>query len=355
MFKSESSLSEIMLELVRAAVLDRKPSVSIGAEIDWDQLMSVSAKHDVLAWVWDGVCKLPETMQPNRLQKINWGLSAQEVWDNYWYHKKVLSSIIEICNRNDIRLLLLKGVGLSKMYPKPESRLSNDIDIFLYDDYEKGNMLLADNTFYFGGKHAVFNYSGVTIENHQNFFIHGSKIQKRVDDFLLGSAGESELCEDGYYELPKVPGLVYLLLHSMVHMNNPRERLTLRNIVDFSCYLHYHKHDLNPCQCGKIMKQLGLEKGFDLFLQLSSWFIKEDFSHYRSELSVNSQDVGNAVNLILADTPFSKDRSGGSVLKQLYDLFCYDYSTKWKYAYVPNRRILNKGLLKVVLKKSKRF
>ncbi len=339
-----------MLELLRASVFNREPVILKGTVIDWDVLMDMSAEQNVLAWVWDGICKLPKEMQPPRQQRINWGLSAQEVWNAYEHQRMVLKDIVKVCAQNNIRLLLLKGIGLSQMYPKPESRMSSDIDIFLYGDYEKGNKVLASNSFYFGGKHSVFNYSGVTIENHQNFFIHGTKLQKRVDDYLFASTADSVLTEGGYHVLPVMAGLVHLLVHSLVHLNNPHERITVRNIVDFAYYVFFHKNHLVPEACGEVMRELGLEKSFDLLLQLSEWTLGLDYSSYRRVLTVQSEDIDNAITLIISDTPLSNQSKNESFFNYLVQLYKFDRATKWKYSYIPNRSVLNWGLLKYLSK-----
>lgn len=353
--ESQKPLIGVMLELVRAAVLERDPVIPKGTEIDWDKLMDISAKHGLLAWVWDGMCKLPIEQQPPRQQRINWGLSAQEIWSDYGHQQTVLKDIVKVCAQNHIRLLLLKGIGLSQMYPKPESRMSSDIDIFLFGDYKKGNKVLANNSFYYGGKHSVFNYSGVTIENHQNFFIHGTKLQKRVDYYLFASTADSVLTEGGYHVLPVMAGLVHLLVHSLVHLNNPHERITVRNLVDFAYYIFFHKHHLDPVECGEVMRELGLEKSFDLLLQLSEWTLGLDYSSYRRVLTVQSEDIDNAITLIISDSPLSNQSKNDSFFNCLVRLYKFDRATKWKYSYIPNRRVLNWGLLKFLSKSKLHF
>ncbi len=91
----------------------------VDVEVDWDGLMDVSKSQGFIAWVWDGICRLPVEQQPPRQYRINWGMSAQEIWDRYEKQKKVLAEMVEICNHNNMRLLLMKGIGLSELYPKP--------------------------------------------------------------------------------------------------------------------------------------------------------------------------------------------------------------------------------------------
>ena len=159
--------SEIIMELMRAAVLDRSPKLPADFSINWDELMDYCAPQGILAWVWDSVCKLPQSQKPPRMQSINWALSAQEIWDTSEKQENVLKQIIEKCNNNHIRVLLLKGIGLSNLYPKPESRSCGDIDIYLFGDYEKGNMILGNNHFDETALHSELIYDGVTVENHK--------------------------------------------------------------------------------------------------------------------------------------------------------------------------------------------
>ena len=177
---------EIMLEFLRSAVLDKKPDITDTSDINWDVLMDMSAEQGVLAWVWDGICKLPKELKPPRLQSINWGLSAQEVWDTYVKQMRVLEGMVSSCKENGIRLLLLKGIGLSRLYPKPESRPSSDIDIFLFEDYEKGNRLFTGHDIKRIDKHASFQIDGVLIENHYYFFEPNTR-QKRNLTLLIRS------------------------------------------------------------------------------------------------------------------------------------------------------------------------
>ena len=344
--ESQMSLFEVMLEFVRAAVFERKPVIPQNMTIDWDNLMDVSSEHGLLAWVWDGICKLPADQQPPRLQRINWGLSAQEAWDNYANQKSVLLDLVEKCKQNNIRVLLLKGIGLSEMYPKPQSRHSSDIDIYLFGDLEKGNVVLANDNLEFRGKHFTFEYKGVSIENHENFFYHGTPLQIDVDNYLFSAVSECKMEKDGYYVLPKMAGLIHLLLHSMVHLNNPVEHITIKNIVDFACYLFFNKNELNPKKCYNVMRELKLEQIFDLFLQLSEWILSVDFSKYRKEIKQGSRDLDKAVKLLLDDNLMCPKFDNYSFTKQLKQRITYYLDTRWRYSYLPNWRVVHRGFVR---------
>ena len=309
----ELTLTEIMLEFVRAAVLERAPVISSDVVVDWDKLMDISTEQGLIAWVWDGISKLPVEQQPPRLQRINWGLSAQEIWQRYEHQKEVLSEMIEICRQSDIRLLLMKGLGLSELYPKPQSRPSGDIDIYLFGDFERGNLLFSDTPCPETGLHTSFYYKGVEIENHKIFVYNNSKVKGLVGEYVLGQVDNAIVSSCGYYTLPPMANLAYLLMHALNHVNyeSGDTILSIRNILDIGMFLRHYKEQLPPSDVYVTLKQVGLDKSFELVVYLSEWLIGIDFKEYHAGL-VKRKDVPVIRDLFLKQglaIPYMKDES----------------------------------------------
>ena len=86
--------SEILLELLRSSIFDKSPIIPENEKIDWDALMNLASEQCLLVWVWDGINKLPKELRPSRVQAISWGLSAQEIIQDYDHKKQVLSQIV---------------------------------------------------------------------------------------------------------------------------------------------------------------------------------------------------------------------------------------------------------------------
>ena len=224
--------TEILIELVRAAVLDVPPAIPKAVKIDWNALMDQAADQNVLAWVWDGACKLPDEQKPSRKYAISWGLTAQEAWDDYERQLAVLEKIVNISNQNQMRVLLLKGLGLSSLFPNPKSRSCSDIDIYLFDDYEKGNRLLSDSPAEEDGKHSVLHIDGVLIENHNNFLEPNATQKRKIIDYLKSSLKDVILTPYGYYILPPLANCLFLAFHTSKHYLK-KTIFPIRNIVDF--------------------------------------------------------------------------------------------------------------------------
>lgn len=282
--------TNILLELVRASVLERVPAIPNDVSIDWDKLMDLSQEQGLIAWVWDGVCKLPPEQQPPRQYRINWGLSAQEIWDRYELQKSVLQEIVAICKNNQVKLMLLKGLALSDLFPNPHSRPSGDIDIYLFGDFEKGNKLFSSGPCPETELHTSFEYRGVEIENHKIFVYNNSKVKGMVGEYLLDHTNDVVLSSQGYYTFSPLPNLVYLLMHALNHVKYSSEAtiFSLKHIIDLGMFVRHNRAGLPPDRVFKIMKQLRLDKSFELIIYLSEWLLNDVLNEYhRNYIKIN--------------------------------------------------------------------
>ena len=284
--QDQMSLTEVMLELVRAAVLDQDPVLPENTKVDWDKLMDISQEQGVIAWVYDGICKLPVEQQPPRIYRINWGMSAQEIWDRYKLQKSALNDIVSICDHNQIRIMLMKGIGLSGLFPKPESRPSGDIDVYLFDDFEKGNKLFSAKVDQETELHTSFIYKGVEIENHKIFVYHNTKVKGLVGDYLLRHTSDAIITSDGYYTFAPLPNLVYLLMHALNHVNYASEDtiFSLKHILDIGMFIQKNRNQLIPEEVLRTMRELLLDKSFELMVYLSEWLYRVELREYHQNL-----------------------------------------------------------------------
>lgn len=259
----------VMLELLRSAVLDRDPVIDSNVNVDWDDLMDRASKQGVLAWVYDGICKLPKEQQPPRQQRINWALSAQEIWDRYHKQKVVLADMVKVCDDNGLRMLLLKGIGLSGLYPKPESRPSCDIDVYFFEDFDKGNSLFAQSEHEFVNKHEGFDYKGVHIENHLTILDTDTPDRLAIYKYIEPYINHSEITHDGYYRLPAIAEILYLLTHLYRHYT-PTTPVPLRSFIDVVLYLNSHRKEIPVDELQKGLRLCKLDYLFDIIVLLSS-------------------------------------------------------------------------------------
>ena len=328
---------EVMLSLTRAAVLGEEASLPEGLTVDWDELFEISAEQGTLAWVWDAVCSLPQKHLLSRLQAINWGLSAQEIWDTYQKQHQVLLQMIKVCQENHIQLLLLKGIGLSQLYPKPESRPCGDIDIYLFDDYEKGNKLFCEGSVSETDLHSEFHIDQVHIENHKLLIFPNTKTKKAVGQYVLDHIDDVILSEEGYYVLPLLPNLAYLLMHTLNHFNyiDSSKVISIRNVIDLAVFIYKNQSELPSKETYQILRSLYLDKSFEMIVLLSERLLNVDLSQYHVGL-VKTKDAEQIIKILL-EKPCFHFEEDWPFLKKSYALWNRFYKLYPLTRYVPKK------------------
>lgn len=333
-------MCHIMIELVRASILDKAPQVPKDKKIDWDDLKKMSVEAGVLTWVWDSITKLPELQQPIRFQKVGWALSAQVASDRYYKQKEVLRDLIEICRQNDMRLMLLKGIGISELYPKPEFRSAGDLDIFLFDDFDKGNKLfLLKNDSAETRLHLSFDYKGIHIENHKTLIFPNTKTKRIVNKYLMSRLDAVELNDDGYYVLSPIDNFIYLIMHAMNHVdfNEKSPFLAMRNIIDLSVYLNHYRTKWNPENVKRLMQRMNLSKTFDLVVYFAEMFLDVEIPEYHSG-TIKKRDIPIIRELFLEKCFREEIPNKGSWIQQFYRRL-HRYGRLMKiYKYMPKHK-----------------
>lgn len=290
-------ISHIALALVRLGLFSNQPDTKVLCDTDWDYLLDFASTHGLVGLVWDGICKLPINLQPERNKKINWALSAEEIADRYQTQQAVLARIIDSCNQNGLRCLLLKGVGIAHLYPNPPARPSGDIDVFFFDDFDKANTLFAPNGYDFDGREASFDFCGVSVENHAVMIYEKSRKEKVVEAFLMSTLDDTRKENSGYYRLSPVAEVIYLMMHTLTHLYSPTYPLPLRSIIDFGICLKANRACLDFDQLLLMLKKLRLTKSFQLLVSLSEYVLDIQFSEFHY-LHVPTVDVNRTFEFI---------------------------------------------------------
>lgn len=278
--------TEVMLELLRASIFNREPHVETTEGIDWDRMMDSAGDQGILGWVWDGIQKLPTDKQPSRQQRINWGLSAQEIESSYYAHHSLLKYLVEECGKHDIRLLVLKGLTFSSLYPKPQLRSCGDIDIYTFGDFEKFNNLFAENYgSYDGEHHAQLYFDGTLVENHSNIIDQRTKQKAKLNNYLVSIMKDAMGAEGDYWVLPTMANFLFLTFHASKHIyGSGYEPLPLRSIVDYGVWIDANREYLEPKKCFTLLEDFGLEKSFEVLLFMSELILGLNYNCYHRGL-----------------------------------------------------------------------
>ena len=268
-----NSSQKVVLDLVRKAI-DPSIEIDVPIEVNWGEVRKYAKEQGVLGICFDSIEQLSPDQSPDINNLMDW--QYQVLCMEGWYAKQVghIVELARIYEENDIRLMILKGYGLSLNWPIPNHRPTGDVDIYLGELWNYGDQIVheklgieIDNRH---EHHTTFKYKNTFVENHYDFIntkAHRSNAQK--DIVLKELAKEKTLVtmDDGTeIQLPSPNfNAVFLTYHIGKHFAGAE--MILRQVVDW-CYFvrNYHnKIDWNIVM--PILKDFGI---YDFFNHLNA-------------------------------------------------------------------------------------
>ena len=242
----------MLLALLRAALHQREVETvyfrSVTAE-DWVQCFRLAVRQGVSALAWEGIERLPMEYVPPLDVKLSWALAEKKQLAKYRKHCLVVNELTELYSQHGIATVVLKGVGLSRLYPVPAHREGGDIDIYTYsadktrltdeDANRLADELMVQQDIEVSrrseGKDSHFMYHDILIENHRFFFdTKRFPVALEVERWL-----EKCICSQSVALLEgecrvNVPSIafdrVYLSYHAAIHAGIG---LSLRHLCDW--------------------------------------------------------------------------------------------------------------------------
>lgn len=193
----------------------------------------------------------------------------------------------ELFRKNYIRTYVLKGDVVAECYPKPEHRVSSDMDCILlpskgnFNAWELGNDLINANgfetcvSFY---KDSAFYLPDLTVENHKFMTpFRGNKRLKHLEIFLQGllkeDRGEDRFEGTWLYRPPVMMTALFLIEHAYSHFLH--EGLTWRHVLDWMMFSRKHREDLNWDVFETLVDEFGFGKFYDSYYRLGRYALGE--------------------------------------------------------------------------------
>lgn len=234
----------------------------------WERIYRMAADHGLSAVVWDGICRLPAAQQPPRETRIRWALSAEKLEERYRHQQQTASKLAARFSEEGLRMLLLKGLGLSRDYPLPEHRECGDIDIYLYGQSDKGDRVLHEigaHLYFDVPKHSEYVWDGVLIKNHRTILnVRRNRTERELNAVLVRL-----LEKEGTHGL--APGIqapratfnaIFLIRHAAVHFQ--KEGIVLRHLCDWACFLTRHWDEIDHALFRTAMEDYRMDRFADL-------------------------------------------------------------------------------------------
>lgn len=262
-----TSDSEILCALLRSAMWQRPYNMDTMREISseqWQRVYAMSVNQGVLALALDGIMLLPKEMQPGFDIRIKWGYNAEVIANKYNAQKATAEKLAAIFADRGIHTMILKGLGLSLYYPRPQLRPFGDIDIYLFDKFDDGNRIMdkygcsVDDSYY---RHYEFGFGGFNIENHRCF------VETRINDTNKYIENELQSIVSDTTSTPSLAGILlpspnfnalFLARHASWHF--ARESIRLRDLCDWALFLNAEIGNIDMNRYMEQLRKSGLER-----------------------------------------------------------------------------------------------
>ncbi len=326
-----------LLELLRYG-LRKTNECTIPLDVNWNDLFNLSMQQGVDAIVLDGINRCFNNGQTFDIDfeiKMDWIDDVRQLESIYSQHKKIVKKLAKLYQSHEIRMLLLKGIGLSKNYPIPQHRPCGDIDVYLFGELEKGDKLIQD---IFGididrsqHKHTVFQLEDATIENHYDFVnYHKYRSSKELDVWLkINCRTESiesiDLGANVYLPSPNF-NAIFLVRHAASHF--AAEQITLRHILDWAFFVEKHYEEVDWDWQWKICRRQNMDKFLLAINNICVQYLGFETSKFKTDKDAVLTE--RILNEILS--PAYQDNE--LERRSLYTRLCKWWNNRWKHKIV---------------------
>ena len=273
----DNNTMDVMLLLLKSSLQGTGPCLE--ADVDWQGLFALARQHGVVTLLYDAILRLPPEQQPQGDMALSWALSAERTRHHYAHQAEVLQTLAQRSREAALPMLVVKGMELARLYPVPDSRACGDIDVYFFDCYEEGNALLGAAGAPLDGKHSEVLVDGVMVENHLTLLDQDYRSQRRAEQYITSTLPQAVQEGDGLFHLAPMGGMVYLLMHTVGHLT-AKYKMPLRNMLDWGLYLDAHRDVLDPRECRRVVRRLGMADAFNMLTSLAAEFTGRDLSDY---------------------------------------------------------------------------
>ena len=225
-----------LFELIQVSLGTRDElSSSLGSDA-WIKILYEARRQAIVGVLMDGIERLSDIQKPPKEVLLQWICETHVVEQNWLLHDKRAKELSLLFRKDSIESCILKGVGLSLLYPNPKRRIGGDIDLWVNGNRRDVMNWLCKQ---FVVKHIVWHhvdvdcFKDVSVEVHfrPSFLynpVHRRKLMRFFKDELSHQMG---LKEEGYGYPTGDFNAVFSLTHMFHHLLE--EGVGFRHVVDY--------------------------------------------------------------------------------------------------------------------------
>ena len=321
-----------LLSLVRCG-LEQERGIPPLDTLEWRKVFETAQKQGVRGIAFDGInlCfEKGENVGIGFKTKMDWIGAVYQIEQRYQQYENNMKELATFYRKHGIRMMVLKGYGLSQNYPVPNHRPCGDMDIYLFGEQEKADQLIHDELGITIDKshhhHTVFLFRGESIENHYDFLnVHVRPSNKRIEAKLkeLCHTESTEIADNIYY--PSVEfNAIYLLRHCAAHFASTN--MTVRQVLDWGLFMQKNHKDIKWDEYLPYLKEEGMYRFYNLLGLFCMTYLGFDASIFHGLFSDNLLERFSSEIL----EPEFKDRENGNLLWSLWVKPRRWWHNRWK-------------------------
>lgn len=265
-----------LLTLIRSSF---RPPFQTLFYLDLDEIMKVAMMQAIPTLVLDGLhqCLVEYSdYKPfgeddrDRARRMQWVVQMMATERLYAKHEKAMVELARLYATKGVKMMVLKGYGLSLDWPVPAHRAPGDLDIYHFGKWREADNLVAEQCGVEVDEghehHTVFNYKGVMVENHYDFIntkAHqdASKIEARLKLLAEKDCREVEV-EGARIYLPSADfNAIFLMRHMGQHFAG--EHLNLRQVLDWGFFVRAHHEEVDWITTIDFLNEIGIYTFFN--------------------------------------------------------------------------------------------
>lgn len=275
---NHSNTIEQFFALIRSGLWGGKAASSpFDGGADWEALLRLASMQSLTGIFADGAGTLPRELMPPAETARRLFVTVESIRRANRRLDAVLAELETGLRREGIEGILLKGQGVARAYLHPELRMCGDIDLYP----GKGDAYLrcceivrslgeSEGREDESEKHFHFNRRGCSIEIHSHVMLAADpfvnrRLQRWTDEMLDDPSKLRHVEINGVeVNLPPVDfDAVFILQHIANHLL--KGGIGLRQLCDWSRYLHVHAAEIDRARLGNNLRTLRLMNCWQLF------------------------------------------------------------------------------------------
>ena len=324
---------ETVLSLIRAIVRGAH-DVRLRAAVCWAKVMEEATRQGVQGLCFDALELLPAEQRPDKEVLLEWLGLVVRLEQLYESHRKAIDALSCFYLQNGIKMMLLKGYGLSLYWPKPEHRPMGDMDIYLGHCWQEADRLVSERL---GIRiddghehHTCFTFQGVSVENHYD--IVNTKVNESSRELealfkRIVTFDKPLKMEMGVIYLPS-PTLnaIFLIRHLGQHFAGAEA--TLRQLLDWGFFMQHEHENVDWELVVSTLRTVGI---YRFFQQINAicvdylGFSESSFPHIEREAALEARIIEDILS-----PEFGEEKPKGNTLQVICFKTRRFFANKWK-------------------------